>query len=83
MTTSIFAAHIAQSNLPGQFYLPEYLIEDYEPHINMLASPSISLSSKSVLTVLDSTSSIDPEPEPILFEEKLYFANPATSTSKK
>jgi hypothetical protein len=80
MTTSIFAAHIAQSNLPCHFFcLKEHLIEDYEP--NMLASPSISLSAKSVLTVLGSTSSI--EPESITFEEKSHLVNPASSTAKK
>lgn len=74
MTTYVLPASIAQSNLNGEFktiYLSRvagtvgvYIIEDYDP----LEAPSnISLSDKKN-SVLNSTSSI--EPEPCTFEEK-------------
>ena len=81
MTTQIFAAHIAQSNLNGQNIPPLglaiYIIEDYDS--GMQASESICLSNKAN-SVLNSTSSI--EPEKTTFEEKLHLANPASTLTK-
>lgn len=72
MTTQIFAALITQSFLNGEMInLAIYIIEDYDPALEI--NRSICLSNKKN-SVLNSTSSI--EKEKVTFEEKVHIPNP-------
>lgn len=67
MTTYVLPAHINQSLLNGEMInLTIYIIEDYDPKVEV--SSSICLSNKTNST-LNSTSSL--KPESTVFEEKI------------